>query len=61
MTIERDHAKNGRRNAIPEDADGAANDHRDGRPSLRKRDHLLRRLVVVHGAPRFDLFTHGEV
>ena len=42
-------------------SDGTANDHRDGRPTLRERDHLLRRLIAVHGAPRFDLFTHGKV
>ena len=56
MTIEHDQTKDGRHNVgvIREDADGAANDHRDGRPDLRKHDRLLRRLVAVHGAPRFD-------
>jgi len=54
--------KDGRRNArvICEEDDDAANDHLDGRPSLRTRDRLLRQLIAVHVEPRFDLFTHSN-
>ena len=53
--------KDGRRNArvIREEDDDAANDHLDGRPSLRTRDRLLRQLIAVHVEPRFDLFTQA--
>src|SRR5262245_1357407 len=53
--------KDGRRNArvICDDADVAADDHLDGRPSLRKRDRLLRQ-IAVHREPRFDLCTHNN-
>jgi transposase-like protein len=54
--------KDGRRNArvIREDVDDVANDHLDGRPSLKTRDRLLRQLIAVHVEPRFDLFTHSN-
>jgi len=52
--------KDGRRNARVTRDDEAAADHVDGRPSLKKRDRLLRRLVAVHGEPRFDLFTRSN-
>jgi len=72
MTIEHDQAlaqsftelfeRSGRtEDELAGSPDDAANDHRDGRPNLRQRDRLLQRLVAVHGAPRFDLFTHGRV
>jgi hypothetical protein len=49
--------KNQRRNASLVRAGNAAHDHVDGRPDLRKCDPLLRRLIAVHGEPRFDLFN----
>ena len=57
--IQRKIPKDGRRSArvIREDDDDAANDHLDGRPSLAARDRLLKRLIAVHGEPRFDLFV----
>ena len=48
--------KNQRRNAserrVEESIDGA-----DGRPTIKTRDRLLKRLIAVHGEPRFDLFN----
>jgi len=44
-----------RRNASErrvESSDGA-----DGRPTIKTRDRLLKRLIAVHGEPRFDLFN----
>jgi len=35
-------------------------DGRDGRPDLKTRDRLLKRLIAVHGEPRFDLFNFGR-
>jgi hypothetical protein len=29
----------------------------DGRPTIKARDRLLKRLIAVHGEPRFDLFN----
>src|SRR6516225_566665 len=49
--------KNQRRNASLVRAGDAAHDHDDGRPDLNKSDRLLRRLIAVHGEPRFDLFN----
>jgi len=46
-----------RRNASLVRAGDAAHDHDDGRPDLKKSDRLLRRLIAVHGEPRFDLFN----
>jgi hypothetical protein len=46
-----------RRNASLARAGDAAHDHVDGRPDLKKCDRLLRRLIAVHGEPRFDLFN----
>jgi hypothetical protein len=56
--------KDRRRNASLSRADDdAVNDRldgRDGRPDLKTRDRLLRRLIAVHGEPRFDLFNFGR-
>jgi hypothetical protein len=49
--------KNQRHNASLVRAGDAAHDHVDGRPDLKKCDRLLRRLIAVHGEPRFDLFN----
>src|SRR5262245_32448495 len=49
--------KNQRRNASLVRAGDAAHDLVDGRPDLKKCDRLLRRLIAVHGEPRFDLFN----
>jgi hypothetical protein len=37
---------------VDESSDGA-----DGRPTIKTRDRLLKRLIAVHGEPRFDLFN----
>jgi hypothetical protein len=37
---------------VDESSDGA-----DGRPTIKMRDRLLKRLIGVHGEPRFDLFN----
>jgi hypothetical protein len=37
---------------VDESSDGA-----DGRPTIKTRDRLLKRLIAVHGEPRFDLFV----
>jgi hypothetical protein len=54
--------KDGRRNVrvICDAANVAADNHFDGRPSLRNRDRLLRQLIAIHREPRFDLCTHNN-
>jgi hypothetical protein len=48
--------KNQRRNASRRHLSGTGSDHVDGRPDIGKKDRLLRRLIAVHGEPRFDLY-----
>ena len=47
-----DRRRNASERRVDESSDGA-----DGRPDLKKCDRLLRRLIAVHGEPRFDLFN----
>jgi len=47
-----DRRRNASERRVDESSDGA-----DGRPDLKKCDRLLRRLIAVHGEPRFDLFV----
>jgi len=47
-----DRRRNASERRVDESIDGA-----DGRPDLKKCDRLLRRLIAVHGEPRFDLFN----
>jgi hypothetical protein len=45
-----------RRNASRRHLSDTGSDHVDGRPDIGKKDRLLRRLIAVHGEPRFDLY-----
>jgi hypothetical protein len=45
-----------RRNASRRQLSDTGSDHVDGRPDIGKNDRLLRRLIAVHGGPRFDLY-----
>src|SRR5262249_24075328 len=45
-------AQRERERRVDESSDGA-----DGRPTIKTRDRLLKRLIAVHGEPRFDLFN----
>jgi transposase-like protein len=42
---------------LPTDRRRNASDGADGRPTIKTRDRLLKRLIAVHGEPRFDLFN----
>ena len=50
-----DRRRNASERRVDESSDGA-----DGRPTIKARDRLLKRLIAVHGEPRFDLFTHSN-
>jgi hypothetical protein len=50
--VPKDQRRNASERRVDESSDGA-----DGRPDLKKCDRLLRRLIAVHGEPRFDLFN----
>jgi len=47
-----DRRRNASERRVDESSDGA-----DGRPTIKTRDRLLKRLIAVHGEPRFDLFN----
>jgi hypothetical protein len=47
-----DRRRNASERRVNESSDGA-----DGRPTIKTRDRLLKRLIAVHGEPRFDLFN----
>src|SRR5215475_5402922 len=47
-----DRRRNASGRRVDESSDGA-----DGRPTIKTRDRLLKRLIAVHGEPRFDLFN----
>jgi hypothetical protein len=53
---EHDSHADRRRNASERRVDGSS-DGADGRPTIKTRDRLLKRLIAVHGEPRFDLFN----
>jgi len=46
-----DRRRNASQRFVDESSDGA-----DGRPTIETRDRLLKRLIAVHGEPRFDLY-----
>src|SRR5262249_16169192 len=50
--LRREGGGNARERGVDESSDGA-----DGRPTIKTRDRLLKRLRAVHGEPRFDLFN----
>jgi hypothetical protein len=47
-----DRRRNASERRVDEFSDGA-----DGRPTIKTRDRLLKRLIAVHGEPRFGLFN----
>jgi hypothetical protein len=47
-----DRRRNASERHVDESSDGT-----DGRPTIKTRDRLLKRLLAVHGEPRFDLFN----
>ena len=47
-----DRRRNASERRVDESIDGA-----DGRPTIKTHDRLLKRLIAVHGEPRFDLFN----
>ena len=47
-----DRRRNASERRVDQSSDGA-----DGRPTIKTRDRLLKRLIAVHGEPRFDLFN----
>ena len=47
-----DRRHNASERRVDESSDGA-----DGRPTIKTHDRLLKRLIAVHGEPRFDLFN----
>ena len=47
-----DRRRNASERRVDESSAGA-----DGRPTIKARDRLLKRLIAVHGEPRFDLFN----
>jgi hypothetical protein len=51
-----DRRRNASERRVDESSAGA-----DGRPTIKARDRLLKRLIAVHGEPRFDLFNSRRV
>jgi hypothetical protein len=50
-----DRRRNASERRVDESSDGA-----DGRPTIKTRDRLLKRLIAVHGEPRFDFVQLEE-
>src|SRR5262249_54964482 len=54
---QQDRLPTDRRRTASERRPDASSDGADGRPTIKTRDRLLKRLIAVHGEPRFDLFN----